>query len=789
VANFGNEVYGAGGWWPLVANKIVGIKVTLPVGGTVTSITQYNGTDSGAPHIQYAIYSLAGDLQGQTASYTLTTSYGWHTLDLITPVALAAGTYVIAYNVDASGGYTRFDAATDIMGDTPQTFDTWPASISVLYSTDYVLSFYATYGESSTELSVASAAFTFAATSPAPSTSVATLTIDNAYFGVASVSPVLVPGPWSEDFAGISQLTLYKFEVWFGGAWFDTTSASGYYLKSMNIKLGGAGMSPEPIAGTWSATFHNPDGMFHPNHPSSAYATLFQIGRKVRISVGRMHQGVPYYWQRMIGYMDAPKFAHGSRTVNVSGCDYSKNLTDTILRHPSNYFGTVGTYDSVSSSGVTGAELYDQNDAAEITTEVDAVGAGWADTNCTTSSVADAGGGSTYALRVVRGAATTAAHTHISALGTVTLGELYRVTFKSIYSVGTRYFTVQLFQTIDGVLKAIGISKMLSSSSYTTAAWVFTAIKSGALEARYSFANRDSVENDEFRVDVISVKKADPTWNRYELPEGCNGPYYVTLDDKPVWSGVDDETGWYYDEPNRYLFFDSARLTVDGTANVKIYYYTDQVPENVIARLLATSGLYGTWTTDAELDALTVVALAAMDYTPTGIILKRVGFPGEKQGPGPSAMGAVRMICERCNYRFWFDSQGVPHFKPTPTVGEIQFDFDKFGDLRDLSDFQDLNEIKNRVTIEGADQALFDTNARIDSRIKGEASDATSITAYLEKTHAITNNLFEDQTSLDAMCVTLLAAGKDPKLYAELQLFANVVPLEVGDTIRWRVIL
>ena len=32
-----------------------------------------------------------------------------------------------------------------------------------------------------------------------------------------------------------------------------------------------------------------------------------------------------------------------------------------------------------------------------------------------------------------------------------------------------------------------------------------------------------------------------------------------------------------------------------------------------------------------------------------------------------------------------------------------------------------------------------------------------------------------------------LAASKDPKLYAELALFANVVPLEVGETIRWRV--
>ena len=110
------------------------------------------------------------------------------------------------------------------------------------------------------------------------------------------------------------------------------------------------------------------------------------------------------------------------------------------------------------------------------------------------------------------------------------------------------------------------------------------------------------------------------------------------------------------------------------------------------------------------------------------------------------------------------------------------------GDLADISDFQDLGEIKNRVTIEGADQAIFQTTDKVStSKLTGEASDATSIAAYLEKTCAITNQLFEDQGSLTDMCATLLAEFKDPKLYAEIKTFANVVPLEVGETVRWRI--
>jgi hypothetical protein len=75
------------------------------------------------------------------------------------------------------------------------------------------------------------------------------------------------------------------------------------------------------------------------------------------------------------------------------------------------------------------------------------------------------------------------------------------------------------------------------------------------------------------------------------------------------------------------------------------------------------------------------------------------------------------------------------------------------------------------------------------SRLTGSASDATSIATYLEHTESIRNHLFQDQASLDAMCATLLAERKDPKWFVTLDVGRCVAPLEVGDTVQWRVTL
>jgi hypothetical protein len=112
-------------------------------------------------------------------------------------------------------------------------------------------------------------------------------------------------------------------------------------------------------------------------------------------------------------------------------------------------------------------------------------------------------------------------------------------------------------------------------------------------------------------------------------------------------------------------------------------------------------------------------------------------------------------------------------------------------DVSSVTLSQDLATVRNRITIEGIEQGAFSTaKDKMTSRMVCAAtSDAASIAAYLEKTYSVTNDLFQDQASLDAMAATVLAAYKDPKWYAVLEVPHNAIPLDLGDTIDWESIL
>jgi hypothetical protein len=144
MSTFGNTL-ATGSWVSLVANHIYATKFGLSEDGTVSSINMYNGTDSGSPSIQYAVYDDSGNRKGNTGAYTLTASYDWHPLDLSSSAFLVAGTYWLCYNVDAGGGYSKYNAGTDILADISQAYGTWPATLSGTFSGDIMPSIYATY--------------------------------------------------------------------------------------------------------------------------------------------------------------------------------------------------------------------------------------------------------------------------------------------------------------------------------------------------------------------------------------------------------------------------------------------------------------------------------------------------------------------------------------------------------------------------------------------------------------------------------------------------------------------
>ncbi len=586
----------------------------------------------------------------------------------------------------------------------------------------------------------------------------------------------------ASDFLARGQSMRYKFEIYVGSSWVDLGAlGSKNYLKRVGCTPSGPQVTADVLVGQWNAEIYNPDGIFSPLHPTSAYKDYFRVGRQVRISFGFVRSGTAYYYQRMIGYMDTPTFE--GRTVRLSGCDYGKRLADYTLKESTAtsgtingplHWGAVEVFDSISSTGVTGSEIYAENDAATIGAgEVDQVGA-W-NGSLEAYSIADAGGGSTYALQFQRLAtSSTVDYAHNSDVGSVVVGEQYYLSLGVKVVAGTDW-TLRICQTVGGTLKTIGTIGLGSSPTWGTYDTVFTAIKTGALELRVSQAKGSA--SDEIRIDQITIKSYEITWYRYEMPTGCEGPYYVTLDGEQIVMGSRDKAGHFdgylYDEDNLYFYFDEDRVVENGDDNLLVYYYIAQAPENMVADILVHAGYYADRAT----------ALAAMDYTATGITILRPWFDKRTKGSE-----AVRKICERVNYRFWFDYAGTPCFKPAPAVGTSVFDFTSYGHIKVPTLAQRLEQIKNFITITGSDEQPFaQTDELKDSKYEGQASDATSIAAYGEHTESIENHLYQDAASITTAVAAMLAERKDPKWYIDLPVPFMPVPLEPGDTITARI--
>ena len=172
-----------------------------------------------------------------------------------------------------------------------------------------------------------------------------------------------------------------------------------------------------------------------------------------------------------------------------------------------------------------------------------------------------------------------------------------------------------------------------------------------------------------------------------------------------------------------------------------------------------------------------------MDYTATATTIDRVWFDA-----GTTCLAAIATLCERVNYRFWFDYAGTPCFQPAPTEAAPAFTFTGVYHIAEEEMYQDLNEVKNSIVIEGMEQAMYGSTEKTQtSRLSGTTTDATSIAAYREKVWTITNHLFQDQAAITAMLATLLAAYKDPKWYTDVTTAHNPAPIELGDTLRYTI--
>ncbi len=547
------------------------------------------------------------------------------------------------------------------------------------------------------------------------------------------------------------------------------------YLETISMSLGGAKMTPKPVAGTWSATLF-PSGVFHPDHPTSAYKDYLQTEKLIRISIGSTYSGVDYYWQRLIGYMDTPKFSTPDYRVSIKGRDYMKRLQETELRRPNNYWGSTATFNSIASDGLIGSELYAENDAMEIGgAEADNV-TNWATANVTFVSLADVGGGSAFVGKASAIGALPRTITNVD-VGAATAGKEYRVVFKhrGVGETGTIGVRYRIIQTSGNCFAKV----FYPLDTWTTEIFYFTALDTEALQFQIVFLPQHPSD---YRIDEISIYEWKSYWDRYyALPGGSTGPYYVTLDGVPVWHGTGDDE-WRYtedaevgpdppDHPAKIVYFNINKVVANGVANLVVSYFTQQVAEEVVADLLVLAGLY----------INQGAALAGMDFDATGVTIDLTWFRA-----GTNCLTAIKKICELCDYRFYFSYDGTPVFKAKPGAGGADFTFTDPKQISSSSTYQDKGEIKNRIVITGLRQSdTVGKEETMPSDLKGEDSDAGSITAYGERTLTIDNHLFQTQAVIDAMCTSLLAEYKDPKWYATLKMPYKPIPLELGDNIQW----
>jgi hypothetical protein len=360
-----------------------------------------------------------------------------------------------------------------------------------------------------------------------------------------------------------------------------------------------------------------------------------------------------------------------------------------------------------------------------------------------------------------------------SNVGAVVANTMYKVAFKYKCVTGPGSLTAGAYI---GTTQQDGQAGGLTAAAYTAGWFYFVASDSGNLQLNFDISGAST--GTEFRVDVISVKPVITITytHRYDLPAECTGVYYAVMDGEPIYYG-EDPYGWFYDATYNQFVFHPGRAVQAGTNNLVVYYHTAQTPVNVVADLLVAVGLY----------AQQSDALAAMSYTETGIVIDRVWFEA-----GTSVLDAIRLICERCDYRFYFKYDGTPSFNPKPTAdapGNEDAALLEYH-IADPTYYEDSAEVWNVVTIEGESIAQpLGTEQTMAPNYKGTISDITSIAAYGDRTKSIQNHLFQSDAICLSMATAMLALYKDPKKYLDFNARINVYPIELGDTLSTTVLL
>jgi len=181
----------------------------------------------------------------------------------------------------------------------------------------------------------------------------------------------------------------------------------------------------------------------------------------------------------------------------------------------------------------------------------------------------------------------------------------------------------------------------------------------------------------------------------YSMHATCKGLYIAYLDSISPYDGshltpiyISSDFG-YTGATNKFSFYAGKIPSYNGTNNLVVYYFQAQSIEDVVGHILylagifATTGARDTWIANASY------------VTPTGIEIDRVSF-----NTGTSAFEAIRLLAEVAQYRFYFDYEGNPIFKPKASIGTA---VDTFSDdvISNQDVEEDVEEVYNHIIVIG----------------------------------------------------------------------------------------
>jgi hypothetical protein len=253
------------------AGLLLAQSATLTQAGTLRSLSFYvEGAPAG--HLRLGVYSNAADAPGNLLASTASTeaASGWNTIDVITPVALAAGAYWLAYEYDDAGLSFRSVGNGSSQAQMMEfTYGALPASFQATSSWNGNWSFYATLSGALTATTLTVTPPTASPASPVnPGTSVtfsATPTVGPnpiasvAYMNGSTVLCAATASPWSCSWSSVvgsyvivaiaSDNQTPPNSATSTGALSFTVDASAVTAPSVSTPTASAA-SPTP-AGTW----------------------------------------------------------------------------------------------------------------------------------------------------------------------------------------------------------------------------------------------------------------------------------------------------------------------------------------------------------------------------------------------------------------------------------------------------------------------------------------------------------------------------------------------------------